>query len=63
MVIGFIKTKRYVPDIESVWESVDKLPNKVEFGRTVSPIFYLGSFVGVTVFCGLVIYVLKESLI
>lgn len=63
MVIGYIKTKRYVPDIESAWESVNKLPNEVEFGRTVSPVLYLGSFVGVTVICGLIIFVLKKSFI
>jgi menaquinol-cytochrome c reductase cytochrome b subunit len=63
MVIGYIKTKRYVPDIESTWESVNNLTSEVEFGRTVSPVFYLGSFVGVTVICGLIIFVLKISFI
>ncbi|WP_411334581.1 hypothetical protein ACK1LH_04225 [Metabacillus indicus] len=62
-VIGYIKTKRYVPDIDSAWESVNELANEVEFGRTVSPVFVLGSFVGVSVICGLIIFVLKQALI
>jgi menaquinol-cytochrome c reductase cytochrome b subunit len=63
MIIGYIKTKRYVPDIDSAWESVNKLQKEVEFGRTASPILYLGSFVGVAVICGLVIFLMKKSFI
>lgn len=63
LVIGYIKTKRYVPDIDSAWDRVNKLPNEVEFGRTVSPVFYFGSFAGVTVICSLIIFVLKEFFI
>lgn len=59
MIIGYIKTKRYVPDVDSAWESVNKLQKKVEFGRAVSPVFYLGSFVGVTAICGLLIFLLN----
>ncbi|TDL82798.1 hypothetical protein [Peribacillus frigoritolerans] len=63
MGIGYIKTKRYIPDIERGWENVNNLPNEVEFGRKVSPVKYIGSFVGVTLICGLIIFVLKISFI
>jgi menaquinol-cytochrome c reductase cytochrome b subunit len=56
MVIGYIKTKRYVPDIDSAWERIDKLQNEVKFERTVSPAVYLISFVGVTIISGLIIF-------
>lgn len=63
LVIGYIKTKRYVPDIDSAWESINNLPKEVEFRRSVSPLFIFGTFVGVTVVCGLIIFVLKQALI
>ncbi|MDQ0859410.1 hypothetical protein [Bacillus sp. V2I10] len=62
MIIGYIKTKRYVTDIESAWDNAGTLQNKVSFGSTISPGFYLVSFVGVTVICGLII-LLKNSFI
>ncbi|MEI5909647.1 hypothetical protein WAK64_21865 [Bacillus spongiae] len=55
MIIGYIKTKKYTPDMESSWGKVDTLQNKVEFGSTISPILYFVSFVGVTLICGVII--------
>ncbi|MGX1194567.1 hypothetical protein [Metabacillus sp. SLBN-84] len=56
MTIGIIRTKRYVPDIERVWEQVNELPSEVEFDRTVSPVAYIVSFTAVTFICGLILF-------
>jgi hypothetical protein len=35
MIVGNIKRKRYVPDIEAAWESVEKFPSRISFGPTI----------------------------
>jgi quinol-cytochrome oxidoreductase complex cytochrome b subunit len=55
LLIGYIKTMNYTPDIEGTWESVGTLQNKVAFGMTGSPFFFLFTFIGVTLFCEMVI--------
>jgi hypothetical protein len=49
MTIGYIRTKRYVPDMEAAWNNVEKLPNRISFGDTISPALYFFSLVIVTV--------------
>ncbi|TDL76148.1 hypothetical protein [Peribacillus frigoritolerans] len=61
--IGYIKTKRYIPDIGRAWENANNLPNEVEFERKASPAIFIGSFIGVTLICGLIIFTLKISFI
>ncbi|MDP1419646.1 hypothetical protein Q8G35_14790 [Peribacillus simplex] len=55
MLVGYIKTKNYKPDIESAWDTVATLQNEVEFGSVTPPYFYVLSFLGVSVICGIVI--------
>ncbi|MDO7486499.1 hypothetical protein Q5O89_12975 [Peribacillus frigoritolerans] len=55
MLVGYIKTKNYKPDIESAWDIVETLQNKVEFGSVTPPHYYVLSFLGVSVICGIVI--------
>ncbi|MDO7484901.1 hypothetical protein Q5O89_01015 [Peribacillus frigoritolerans] len=55
MLVGYIKTKNYKPDIESTWDTVATLQNEVEFGSVTHPYFYVLSFLGVSVICGIVI--------
>lgn len=50
LLIGYIKTMNFTPDIEGSWESVHPLQNEVAFGMTGSPVFFLFTFLGVTVF-------------
>jgi hypothetical protein len=63
MIIGYIKTKRYVPDIEAAWNNVEKLPNRVSFGATISPAFYFLSLVTVALLCGLIIFLSKRTFV
>ncbi|CAH0318461.1 hypothetical protein [Peribacillus simplex] len=55
MLVGYIKTKNYKPDIESAWDKVETLQNEVEFVSVTPPHFYVLSFLGVSVICGIVI--------
>jgi hypothetical protein len=63
MIIGYIKTKRYVPDIEAAWNNVEQLPNRVSIESTNSPALYFLSFVIVALLCGLIIFVSKRTII
>ncbi|MBA9028842.1 hypothetical protein [Peribacillus huizhouensis] len=44
MVVGYVKTKYYKPDIASKWDKVDYLQNEVAFGMVISPLFYVFSW-------------------
>ncbi|MDQ0245104.1 menaquinol-cytochrome c reductase cytochrome b subunit [Bacillus fengqiuensis] len=60
MLIGYIKTKYYKPDIASAWDEVETLQSEVAFGKVISPYFYLLSITGVTVICGIIIFSYKK---
>ncbi|MCK1985727.1 MULTISPECIES: hypothetical protein [Peribacillus] len=55
MLVGYIKTKNYKPDIENAWGAVENLHNEVEFVSATPSHFYVLSFLGVSVICGIVI--------
>ncbi|MFJ5752045.1 hypothetical protein AB1L16_20905 [Peribacillus frigoritolerans] len=55
MLVGYIKTKNYKPDIESAWDKVETLQNEVVFVGVTPPHFYVLSFLGLSVICGIVI--------
>ncbi|MBH9968984.1 hypothetical protein, partial [[Bacillus] enclensis] len=56
MIIGYIKTKRYVPDMEAAWNNADNLPNEITISApNFSPAFYFLSLVVVAILCGLII--------
>ncbi|MFJ7941946.1 hypothetical protein ACIQYG_26345 [Peribacillus sp. NPDC096622] len=55
MLVGYIKTKNYKPDIENAWGMVENLQNDVEFVSDTPNHFYVLSFLGVSVICGIVI--------
>lgn len=61
LLTGYIKTMNYTPDIEGSWESVDTLQNEVAFGVTGSPFFFLFTFIGMTVFCEVVIVLYRKG--
>jgi hypothetical protein len=63
MIIGYISTKRYVPDMEAAWNNVEKLPNRISFGATISPAFYFFSLVIVALLCGFIILLSKRTFI
>lgn len=60
VLIGYIKTINYTPDIEGSLESVDTLQNEVAFGVTGSPFFFIFTFIGMTFFCEMVIVLYRK---
>lgn len=60
LVLGYIKTVNYTPDITGTWNSVDPLQNEVAFGMTGSPFFFLFTFIGMTLFCEMVIVLYRK---
>lgn len=56
MLVSYIKTRNYKPDIESTWDKVETLQSEVVFGKVNSPFLYLYTFIGVTVICGIIIF-------
>ncbi|CAN7673104.1 hypothetical protein LJR015_002876 [Peribacillus frigoritolerans] len=53
MLVGYIKN--YKPDFENAWGKVGNLQNEVEFVSGMPLHFYVLSFLGVSVICGIVI--------
>lgn len=60
ILVGYIKTKNYVPDIASNYENVMYLQNEVTFGVIFSPFYFVLTFVGVTAICGLILFFFKN---
>ncbi|MBU7592366.1 hypothetical protein [Metabacillus halosaccharovorans] len=60
MVVGYIKTKNYKPDIAGAWDRVETLQNEVSFGKSSSPFLYIITFIAVAVICGCIILVYKK---
>ncbi|WP_409303094.1 hypothetical protein [Peribacillus sp. SCS-155] len=55
LIVGYIKTRNYKPDIANKWEKVETLQNEVAFGVVGSPLFFLFTFIGVALICRLII--------
>ncbi len=62
MLVGYIKTRNYKPDIASAWNKVETHQSEVVFGKVNSPFLYLFTFIGVTVICGIIIFSYKKLL-
>lgn len=60
LLIGYIKTMNYTPDIEGSWKSVNTLQNEVAFGVAGSPFLFIFTFIGITVFCEMVIVLYRR---
>lgn len=56
MLVGYIKTRNYKPNIVGTWDKGEILQNEVMFGKVFSPCFILLFFVGVAVICGIIIF-------
>ncbi|MEK5038660.1 hypothetical protein [Sporosarcina sp. FSL K6-3457] len=60
MVVGYIKTKNYKPNLAEKWDAtVVVLQDEVVFGKIISPSFGLLSIMGVAVILGFIIFTLK----
>lgn len=55
LIVGYIKTRNYKPDIANRWGKVETLQNEVAFGAVGSPLFFLFTFIGVALICWLII--------
>jgi hypothetical protein len=62
MLIGYIKTKRYVPDLEAPLNKIEYLENNVTFATSIHPANYVLSLAGVAMICYLLIIVFKKVL-
>ncbi|UII57666.1 hypothetical protein LS684_09690 [Cytobacillus spongiae] len=60
-VVGYIQTLNYHPDIAHKWESIDTLQNEVALRMVGSPLYYVLTFIGCALFCGLIIYGYEKS--
>jgi hypothetical protein len=62
MLVSYIKTRNYKPDIASAWDKVETLQNEVVFGKVSSPYLYFFTFIGISVICGIFMYTYKKLL-
>jgi hypothetical protein len=62
VLVGYIKTRNYKPDIAVASDKVEILQNEVVLGKVISPGFVFLTFVGVAVICGFIIFLYKKNL-
>jgi hypothetical protein len=62
MLVSYIKTRNYKPDIASAWDKVETFQSEVVFGKVNSPFLYLFTFIGVTMICGIIMFSYKKLL-
>lgn len=62
LIVSYIKTKNYKPDIAKAWDHVETFQNEVVFVKVNSPCLYSITFIGVTVVCGIIILSYKKLL-
>lgn len=60
LLVGYIKTKNYQPDVEGGWGQVDMLQTQVAFGYTGSPFMFLFTFSAVALVSGIIISLYKK---
>lgn len=59
ILIGFIKTVNYKPDLVANWEHVAVLQNEVAFGMVFSPVMFLFTFVFIAGIVGVILILTK----
>lgn len=62
ILIGFWKTSTFEPEIINSFENVTMLQNEVVIGtvREGFPYMYIFTFIGATIVCSILLYVLKK---
>ncbi|MFJ7510954.1 hypothetical protein ACIQW7_15990 [Peribacillus simplex] len=55
IMVGFIKTSRYKPDIVNAWGQAGALQNETVFGNVISPSLYSMTFLGTALICAMAI--------
>ncbi|KGX84433.1 hypothetical protein [Pontibacillus marinus] len=58
---GFVKTKLYQPSISHEWSEMKHFQEDVVYGVVLSPWYYVASFFGLSLLCGLLLFVFRKS--
>lgn len=58
--VGYVKTTTHQPAIGRAWENTEVLQNEVAFGQTVSPFWYVGTFLATAILCGLLLFTYRK---
>jgi len=57
---GLIKTTMFQPDIMEKWNDTNTLQQEVTFGFVFSPVYYIASFLGVTLLLGILLWFIEK---
>ncbi|WHX42655.1 hypothetical protein QNH36_11220 [Mesobacillus sp. AQ2] len=60
MLVGYIKTRNYEPNVAGAWDQTDILQTQVTFGYTGSPFMFLFTFLAVALVSGIIISSYKK---
>jgi len=60
LAAGYVKTVTHKPSMAEAWGEVDVLQNEIAFGTAASPFLFLGTFLGLSVVCGLILYAYQK---
>lgn len=55
-VTGYMKTFNHKPEFYTTWTNSEVLQSEVAFGYTVSPFFYVSTFLGTILLCGILLF-------
>ncbi|WP_010095132.1 hypothetical protein [Ornithinibacillus scapharcae] len=61
LIIDYIKTKNFTPDISNAYENLEMLQSEVAFGQIVSPVFSIITFIAITLVCWKIILTVKRG--
>lgn len=61
MLVGFIQTLIYRPDLETAWKQLDNLQNEAVFGITFSPYLMIVSIVSFAFVCWIILLVVQKK--
>ncbi|MGG0642991.1 hypothetical protein ABE021_03440 [Sporosarcina gallistercoris] len=61
LLLGFIQTLIYRPNIETAWRQLDNLQSQVVFGASFSPYIVLLSFVTIAFFCWFILLFIQKK--
>ncbi|WP_449623113.1 hypothetical protein [Robertmurraya sp. Marseille-Q9965] len=62
LVVGYVKTRNYEPDLANRWERVEILQNEVAFGTVGSPLIFIFTFIGITLISFLILFFYQKLL-
>lgn len=62
MIVSYIKTITYKPDLNNVWDNVDTLQKEVVLGKVNSPFIYIYRFIAIALICGIIIFSYRKLL-